>query len=102
MLGIWAVVSTIIFALAVGHESPRRYQDEFLFWGVAKSFASGMGLTWRGVDLGLRSWLYPVLLAPAFWIGDTVPESYTLVHLINSLMMSATVFPAFLMARMYL
>src|SRR5689334_7996754 len=53
--GLWAGLSLVIFWLANGHESPRRYQDEFLYWGVAKSWAGGMGLSWRGVDLGLRS-----------------------------------------------
>jgi len=46
--------------LATGHESPRRYQDEFLFWALAKNFAGGDGLTWRGVGLDMKSWLYPV------------------------------------------
>jgi hypothetical protein len=98
---LWAVISVVIFWLATGHESPRRYQDEFLFWGVAKSWANGLGLTWRGTDLALRSWLYPVMLAPAFWLGKSVPTSYTIIHLINTLMIVGTIFPAFLMARMY-
>lgn len=100
LTGIWAIVTVVIYTLAVGHESPRRYQDEFLFWGVAKSFAGGHGITWRGAGLELRSWLYPVLIAPAFWIADSVPAQYTIVHLFNSLMISATIFPGYLMARM--
>lgn len=100
--GIWAIVSVVIYGLAIGHESPRRYQDEFLFWGVAKSFAAGDGLTWRGVDMALRSWLYPVLISPVFWVANTVPAQYTGVHLVNSLMISATIFPGYLMARLYL
>lgn len=100
--GIWAVLTVVIYLLAVGHESPRRYQDEFLFWGLAKNFAAGDGLTWRGVGIGMKSWLYPVLLAPAFWFSDTVPGQYTGVHLINSVMITGTIFPAFLMGRMFL
>ncbi|MFT4049042.1 MAG: glycosyltransferase family 39 protein [Solirubrobacterales bacterium] len=100
--GIWALLTLVIYLLATGHESPRRYQDEFLFWGLAKSFAHGDGLTWRGVGIGMRSWLYPVLLAPAFWVASTVPGEYTLVHLINSLMIGATIFPGYLMARMFM
>lgn len=101
MVGLWMGISLVIFLLATGHQSPRRYQDEFLFWGVAKSFASGHGLTWRGESIGLFYFLYPVLLAPAFWIGHSVEQSYTLVQLLNSLFISAVVFPAFLMARMH-
>lgn len=100
--GIWAVLTVVIYLLAIGHESPRRYQDEFLFWALAKNFAHGDGLTWRGVGIEMKSWLYPVLLAPAFWISDTVPGEYTGVHLINSMMIVGTIFPAYLMARLFL
>lgn len=100
--GIWAVLTVIIFWLASGHESPRRYQDEFLFWALAKNFAHGDGLTWRGADLHMRSWLYPVLIAPSFWISSTVAGAYTGVHLINSMMIVGTIFPAFFMARMFM
>jgi hypothetical protein len=100
--GIWAVLTVIIFWLASGHQSPRRYQDEFLFWALAKNFAHGDGLTWRGVDLHMRSWLYPVLISPAFWVSNTVAGAYTAVHLINSMMIVGTLFPAFFMARMFM
>ncbi len=102
LVAVWFVAAAIIFWLASGHESPRRYQDEFLVWGVAKAWAHGNGLTWRGTDLNLLSWLYPVMLAPAFWFSHSVATSYTLVHLLNSLYMTAVLFPAFFMARMYL
>lgn len=108
LVGIWSVVSTLIFLLSTGHQSPRRFQDEFLFWAAAKNFAAGDGLSWRGQSAGLTYVLflgpnlYPVLLAPAFWIGGSVAASYTLVHMMNSLMMVAVVFPVFLMARMFM
>lgn len=101
LIGIWMLVTMLIYLLAVGHESPRRYQDEFLFWALAKNFAAGDGLTWRGVGLGMKSWLYPVMLAPAFWIADSVPGQYTLVHLGNSLMISFSVVPGYLLGRLY-
>lgn len=101
LVGAWMLVSLAVFMLAIGHESPRRYQDEFLFWSVAKAFAGGDGLTWRGEGIGLYFFLYPVLLAPAFWIGGSVPESYTIVHLLNSLMIAGVVFPAYLLARQF-
>ncbi len=102
LVGLWMFVSLVTFVLASGHVSPRRYQDEFLFWGVAKSFAGGDGLTWRGEGIGLYYFLYPVLLAPAFWIGSSVAASYTIVHMINSLMIAGVVFPAYFMARQML
>lgn len=101
LVGLWAVATAVIYALAVGHEAPRRYQDEFLFWALAKNFAAGDGLIWRDVGIGMRSWLYPVLLAPAFWFNSTISGEYTGVHLLNSMMMAGTVFPAYLLARMF-
>ncbi|MBJ7458720.1 MAG: glycosyltransferase family 39 protein [Thermoleophilaceae bacterium] len=100
--GIWALLTVIIYLLATGHESPRRYQDEFLFWALAKNWAGGDGMTWRGADLQMRSTLYPLLLAPAFWFANTVPGQYTGVHLINSMMIVGTLFPAYLLGRLYL
>lgn len=101
LTGVWALLTLVIYLLAVGHESPRRYQDEFLFWALAKNFAGGEGLTWRGQGMGMFSWLYPVLLAPAFWVAGSVPGQYTLVHLINSMMICGVVYPAYLWARLY-
>lgn len=102
LTGIWALLVVVMFWLATGHQSPRRFQDEFLFYGVAESFASGHGIAWRGQGIGLYSWLYPVMLAPAFWLTSSVAGAYTGIHLLDSMMMSAVIFPAFLMARMYL
>ena len=91
----------MIYLLATGHESPRRYQDEFLFWALAKNFAGGDGLTWRGAGLDLKSWLYPVVISPVFWIAKSVPSQYTGVQLANSLIMCGTIFPAYLLGRLY-
>jgi hypothetical protein len=99
--GIWAILTVIIYLLATGHESPRRYQDEFLFWALGKNWAGGDGMTWRGVSLNMRSTLYPMLLAPAFWFAKTVPGQYTGVHLINSMLIVGTIFPAYLLGRLY-
>lgn len=100
--GIWAVLTVIIYLLATGHESPRRYQDEFLWWALGKNWAAGDGVTWRGADIQMRSALYPILLAPAFWFANSVPGQYTGVHLISSMMIVATIFPAYLMGRLYM
>jgi hypothetical protein len=100
--GIWAILTVIIYLLATGHESPRRYQDEFLWWALGKNWAAGDGVTWRGVDVQMRSALYPILLAPAYWFANSVPGQYTGVHLISSMMIVATIFPAYLMGRLYI
>lgn len=98
---VWVATSIVIYLLAIGHVVPMRYLDEFLYWAMAKSQAAGDGLTWRGVPTSLWSSLYPRMIAPAFDMADTVKGQYRAVHAINSVMISAVVFPAFLMARLF-
>lgn len=99
VLGLWAVTSAIMWPLANGHVTLRRFQDEFLFWELAQSVARGHGLEWRGVALPIRSPLYPWLIAIGFLPEWGVLGSYKAVHLINALTMSAVVFPVFALAR---
>ncbi|MBJ7458719.1 MAG: hypothetical protein JHD02_05990 [Thermoleophilaceae bacterium] len=99
--GVWLLAAVGYYLLARGYVTPRHQQDEFLYWALAKSFAAGDGFTWRGVNVPLRSFLYPVSIAPAFELASSVQGRLDLVHAINSLMMTATVFPAFFMARLF-
>ena len=101
LLGVWLLVSAAYYLLARGYVTPRHQQDEFLYWALSKSFAAGDGFSWRGVGVPLRSFLYPVSIAPAFELASSVQGQLNAVHAINSLMISATLFPAFLMARLF-
>lgn len=101
LLVVWLSASIIYFLLARGYETPRHQQDEFLYWALGKSFAAGDGFAWRGIGTPLPSFLYPVTISPAFQIAESVEGQLNAVHAINALMMSATAFPAFLMARLF-
>ncbi len=43
--------------------------------------------------------LYPVLIAPAYALFDSLPDAYAAVKTINSLVMSLAAIPAYLIAR---
>lgn len=101
LVGIWLASSLAYFLLARGYVTPRHQQDEFLYWALSKSFAAGDGFSWRGVPIALRPFLYPVTISPAFHLAGSVEGQFNAVHAINSLMMCATAFPAFLMARLF-
>lgn len=101
VFAMWAIATLVIWQLAIGHVSPRRFQDEFLWFGVAKSFAAGDWLTWRGVGLGIKSPLYVFGIAPAFWLGGSVKTIYHTIHFIDAAMMCAVVFPVFYGARRF-
>ncbi len=102
VLVFWAVVTVIVWRLAVGHVSPRRFQDEFLWSSVAESIARGEWLSWRGTGLGIKSPLYPLLVAPAYLLGGSTETVYHSIHLINAAMMSAVIFPVYFVGRRYL
>ncbi|MBJ7346984.1 MAG: hypothetical protein JHC87_00265 [Thermoleophilaceae bacterium] len=101
VLALWVVGTLVIWQLAIGHVSPRRFQDEFLWFGVAKSFAAGDWLHWRGVSLGIKSPLYVLGIAPAFWLGGSIKTIYHTIHFIDAAMMCAVVFPVFYGARRF-
>lgn len=98
---LWAGAGLIVYWMTRGIVLPRRFQDEFLFWALAKSFAHGDGLTWRGTHVGVQAWLYPVLIAPVFRIASGVQSQYDLVKGVNSALVCAVVFPAYGTARLF-
>lgn len=98
---LWLFAGVVLTLLSREVAAPTHYLDEFLYWGLAKSFAAGDGLTWRGMPSGLRSTLYPVLISPAFDLASGVEARYRGVQTINSFMVSSAIVPTYLMARAY-
>lgn len=85
--------------LARGMLGPFIMVDELIYSEMAKSFASGLGFTIRGVPATGYGIVYPVLISPAYAIFDLVPDAYATVKTINSLLMSLAAIPAYLLAR---
>ena len=74
------------------------YDDEMLYYGIARSIFQGKGLIVRGVDFGFRKIGYSLLIAPLFAIGD-VGLRITMISILNSLVMVSAVFPAYFVAK---
>lgn len=101
VVALWVIASALTVVLALGVVTPRRFVDEFLYWGVAKSLAAGTGFSWRGAPAGGGIWLYPVVIAPAFKLADSVASQYEVARTINSAMICAVVFPVYVAARWF-
>ncbi|MGK2878738.1 MAG: hypothetical protein ACSLFF_09235 [Solirubrobacterales bacterium] len=101
VVALWAIASVLIAVLALGVVTPRRFVDEFLYWGVAKSLAAGTGFSWRGAPTGGGIWLYPVVIAPAFRLANSVASQYEVVKTINAAMICAVAFPVYVAARWF-
>lgn len=100
LVGLWIVATAVTALLAGGLATPIRYQDEFLFWALAKSIAAGEGLAWHGAPLPIVSSLYPFAIAPLLRASSNVSTQYELVKIANSAMICAVVFPTYAGARM--
>jgi len=81
-----------------GFEAPQLYCDEYIYAGIARSFATTGHLHYvRGPAAG-GALLYPVLIAPA-WLAHTMTTTFELVKAINATVISLTAIPVYLWAR---
>jgi hypothetical protein len=100
------IVLTALFAVAaayhavasLGHATPAVFTDELLHSKLAQSLAAGHGLLVRDEPFFFPSFLPALVQAPA-WLAGSVPVGYELARILNALVMSATVFPAYWLAR---
>jgi hypothetical protein len=98
VLGVWLLATGLFALLAAGVVTPRRAQDEFLFWSLAHSLADGVGLQWRGGAVSLTSSLYPAFASTAARATAAVATQFELLKVLNAAAMSAVVFPTYLLA----
>jgi hypothetical protein len=101
-----ALVLPVLFVVAAAyhavqstmHVSPAIFTDELLHSKLAQSLAAGEGFRVRGEPVFFPAFLPAVLQAPA-WLVPDMGTGYALAKLLNALVMSAAVFPAYWLAR---
>ena len=86
-------------ALAGRTAAPWIMVDELIYSELAKSVASSGELLVRNVPSTGYGFVYPVLIAPAFRLFDSVPAAYHAAKLINAVVMSLTAVPVYFLAR---
>jgi hypothetical protein len=95
------VLSTLIrFFVARTAPAPFIFQDELLYADLARSLGTLGHFAVRGVPgIPPVGPVYPALISPAYALFDSVPQAYTAVKAINSLLMSLGAIPVYLIAR---
>ena len=78
-------------------DSPTIFTDELEFAQISRSIAETGEAARRGVPYGFQT-LHSFLVAPAWWIDDTA-SAYEAAKFIGVLVMTATIFPAYALAR---
>jgi hypothetical protein len=95
------VVASCVLRIALAHRvvSPWIMVDELIYSELAKSFAAHGHFLVRGVPSTGYGFVYPVLLAPAFRLFDSVPHAYAVAKGLNGVIMSLAAVPAYFLAR---
>ena len=100
LAGLVAVSAAVRFVLSRSSPAPWIFVDELIYSELAKGIASGEGLTIRDVPSGgAYGVVYPVLLAPAYAVFDSLPHAYAAAKATNAVVMSLAAVPAYLLAR---
>ncbi len=73
--------------------------DELTYAELGRSLAAGGSFAIRDVAVNGYGVLYPVLIAPAYALFDSLTDAYAAVKIVNSLAMSLAAVPAYLIAR---
>lgn len=102
----WAWLTGIVLASAVlrvwlvrAMPAPFVFVDELIYSELARSFADAGSFAVRDVPTSGYSTLYPIVLAPAYALIDTLPSAYALAKATNAVAMSLAAVPAWLVSR---
>ena len=99
LAGLVVVSAGIRYALARQLVAPWIMVDELIYSELAKSFASTGRFLLRGHSTGAYGIVYPALISPAWAVFSKVPQAYAAAKGINSVVISLTAVPAYLLAR---
>jgi hypothetical protein len=95
---LYLLAATLYAWQASQRMSPTIFSDEIDFTQISRSIAETGHAARLGEPYSFQT-LYTFLVAPAWWIDDT-KTAWEAVKLIGALVMSATLFPAYALARL--
>jgi len=103
---VWAwLTALVVFSAVFWYGLSRRVVapwimvDELIYSELAKSFAATGEFLIRDVDHGAYGVVYPLLIAPAWRIFESVPDAYAAAKTIGAVLMSLTAIPTYFLAR---
>ncbi len=100
LLALFALAATAHALASLAHVTPAIFTDELLHSKLAQSFAAGDPFSIRGERFLFPAPLPALLQAPA-WLFGSVPFGYEVAKVLNALVMSSAVFPAYWLARRF-
>ena len=99
LLAIYFALATLYAWQASERLTPTLFSDEIEFTQISRSIAETGHAALRGGDPAPGASLYQFLVAPLWWIDD-VGTAYSAIKYLGVLLMAATIFPAYALARL--
>jgi hypothetical protein len=103
---VWAWLAGIVAASAITHflfarrvQAPWIMVDELIYSELARGLAEDGAYSIRGVPTYAYGFVYPLVIAPAYALHDSLPTAYATVKAINAFVISLAAMPAFFLAR---
>lgn len=84
--------------LAIKFCEPNVWYDELLHWKLSDAFFNEGSLSFRGYNTDRKSILYSIVLSLAHIIPNNI-DAQNLAQIINSILMSSAIFPAYLIGK---
>ena len=95
---LFAVSSAYQFLQSRAHVTPTVFNDELLYAKLSQAIAAGHGLAIRGEHFAFPAPIAPLVQSPA-WLFASMTDGYAAAKLLNAVVMSAALFPAYWLAR---
>ncbi len=95
---LYLLFCSLYFWQAAQRLTPTIFSDELELAQLSRSIAETGEAARRGEPYGFQT-IYSILLAPVWWIDDT-ESAYAAAKYVGVLVMTATIFPAYALARM--
>src|SRR6266705_474994 len=86
------------FLQSRAHVAPTVFGDELLYAKLSQAIAAGHGLAIRGEHFAFPAPIAPLVQSPA-WLFASMTDGYATAKLLNALVMSAALLPAYWLAR---
>jgi hypothetical protein len=99
LAGIVAVSVVVRFLFARRVQAPWIMVDELIYSELARGLAEDGSYSIRGVPSYTYGFVYPLAIAPAYALFDSLPTAYTAVKAINAFVVSLAAVPAYFLAR---
>ncbi len=96
---LFAAAVAVYLVLTLRSPLPVMFPDEFRYAHLARSLADGNGFDWRGDSISQPAALYIYVLTPIWALFTSTVTAYELSKTVNCILLSAQVFPVYLLAR---